>query len=145
MRIRLFWIGKTKENYLNEGINRYLKLINQMAQISVIEIKEKKPYRKEDNLLSETKEILRQTNSFFLLDEKGKEYTSVELAELLRDKSSIDFVLGGPFGVSDEIKKRAIAAISLSKMTFTHEMARLIFLEQIYRAINIIKGTGYHH
>ncbi len=145
MKARIFWVGKTKEKYLTEGISRYLKMLKHMAQVSVIEIKEEKGKKREAALSMEGKRILRQTGHYILLDEKGRELSSMGFAKFLEDKNNIDFVMGGPHGVSDEVKEKAADKIAISKMTLTHEMARLIFLEQFYRAMTIIKGKEYHH
>lgn len=144
-RIKILWVGKTKEQYLNEGISRYLKLMSPMARVSVVEINGERGKRPEEALIREGSKILKQTGSFILLDEKGKGFTSFEFADFIKGKDSIDFVMGGPYGVSDEIKLKASDAIALSKITLTHEMARLVFLEQLYRAMTIIKGKEYHH
>lgn len=96
-------------------------------------------------MAAEARKIFRQTGDYFLLDERGREFTSVALADFLKGVDSADFVLGGPFGVSSEVRDRAKGCIALSRMTLTHEMARLLFLEQLYRAFTIIKGKEYHH
>lgn len=145
IRLRIFWVGKTKERYLTEGINKYLDLLRHMARVSVVEIKDERGKDRAASLSLEGKRILRQSESYMLLDEKGKEFSSRELARFLEERDSLDLVMGGPFGVSDEVKARASETIALSRLTFTHEMARLILLEQIYRAAAIIKDTGYHH
>jgi 23S rRNA (pseudouridine1915-N3)-methyltransferase len=144
-KIKTIWIGKTKERYLTEGINHYLKLLTPMAQVSVVEIREERGRQREAALAAEARKVLKQTQDFFLLDEKGEALTSVELARFLKDRDSADFVIGGPFGVSAEVKGKAKGIIALSKMTLTHEMARLLFLEQLYRAFAILKGKEYHH
>lgn len=145
MKARILWVGRTKEKYLTEGINRYLKMLKHMANVSVIEVKEEKGKTKENALFAEGERILRQTGSYILLDESGREFNSKDFARFLGEKEQVDFVLGGAYGVSPEIKEKAAAKIALSKMTLTHEMARLIFLEQFYRAMTIIKGKEYHH
>ncbi|MBI5212465.1 MAG: 23S rRNA (pseudouridine(1915)-N(3))-methyltransferase RlmH [Nitrospirae bacterium] len=145
MKARILWVGRTKEKYLTEGISRYLKMLKHMAQVSAIEIKEEKGKEREAALSMEGKRILRQTGSYILLDEKGRELSSMGFAKFLEDKNNIDFVMGGPHGVSGEVKEKAADKIALSKMTLTHEMARLVFLEQFYRALTIIKGKEYHH
>ncbi|MCI0469000.1 MAG: 23S rRNA (pseudouridine(1915)-N(3))-methyltransferase RlmH [Nitrospirae bacterium] len=148
MNINILWIGKTKERYLNEGIVYYFGLIRRMLNITVEEIKEEKDKDRDTSILLEGKRILKKTNSFFLLDEKGRQFTSMGFAEFLKSeegKGKTDFVIGGPFGVSREVRDKAMDMISLSKMTLTHEMARLVFLEQLYRAMTIKKGWGYHH
>ncbi len=144
-KIKIVWIGKTKERYLAEGISHYLKLLSPMARLSVVEIREEKGRQKEAAMAGEAQKVLKQTQDYFLLDERGEELTSVELARFLKDRDSADFVIGGPFGVSPELKEKAKGSIALSKMTLTHEMARLLFLEQLYRAYTILKGKEYHH
>lgn len=144
-KIKIIWVGKTKERYLSEGINHCLKLLTPMSQVSLVEIKEEKGRQKEAALAIEAKKIMKQTGGYYLLDEKGREVTSVEFAHFLKGKDAVDFVIGGPFGVAVEVKEKAIGSISLSRMTLTHEMARLLFLEQLYRAFTILKGKEYHH
>lgn len=116
-----------------------------MAQVSVVEIKEEKGKQKEAALAVEAKKILKQTGDYYLLDERGREFTSVEFAHFLKEKEGVDFVIGGPFGISGEVREKSKGSIALSKMTLTHEMARLLFLEQLYRAFTILKGKEYHH
>jgi 23S rRNA (pseudouridine1915-N3)-methyltransferase len=144
-KIRIVWVGKTKERYLTEGINHYLKLLTPMAQVSIVEIKEDKGRQKEAAMAAEARKILKQTADYFILDEKGEEFSSVGMARFMKERDVIDFVIGGPFGVSHEVKEKAKGSIALSKMTLTHEIARLLFLEQLYRAFTIIKGKEYHH
>lgn len=145
MKIRIFWVGKTKERYLIEGINHYLKFLRHMAQISIIEIKDEKGKTRDEAVSMDGRRVLKQTDSYILLDERGKEFSSKDFARYLKDRGSIDFVMGGAFGVSDEVRGKASDTITLSKMTLTHEMTRLVFLEQLYRALTIIKGKEYHH
>ncbi len=145
LRLRIFWVGKTKEPCLAEGISRYLGLLRHMARLSVVEIKEERGKDRATALSLEGKRILRQTETYTLMDERGRELTSPEFSRFLEEKGSLDLVIGGAFGVSDEVKERAAGTIALSRMTFTHEMARLFLLEQVYRAITITKDTGYHH
>ncbi|MBZ0155921.1 MAG: 23S rRNA (pseudouridine(1915)-N(3))-methyltransferase RlmH [Alphaproteobacteria bacterium] len=145
MRFRILWVGRTKERYLKEGIDRYLMLLGYMSPVSVTEIKEEKGKSREASLLTEGRRILKQTQSYILLDERGKEFTSPEFARFLEERGTVDFVLGGAYGVSGEVRERAEAVVALSKMTLTHEMARVILLEQLYRAMTILKGREYHH
>jgi len=116
-----------------------------MTQISIVEVKEEKGRQNKDALDEEARKIMRQTRDYYILDERGREFSSVGFAQFLKDKDSIDFVIGGSFGVSAEVKETAKGSIALSKMTLTHEMARLLFLEQLYRAYTILKGKEYHH
>ncbi len=147
MRIRLLWVGKTRERSMADGINLYLRKLKPFADIDVVEIKEEKGKPDVIALEREGERILKQAASdFVLLDERGRESDSLEFAASLRDRSSAEFVLGGAFGVSGDVKKAAgKRKLALSKMTFTHEMARLFFLEQIYRAMMINAGRDYHH
>ncbi len=158
MKISLFWVGRTREKFIKEAIKKYIKDIGTMADIEVMEIKEEKGAGPDGRgaffsagLRREGERILRQAGDFFiLLDEAGKKMSSVEFAELLRERlldrgATCRFVVGGPFGVSSQVKEAASMRLSLSPMTFPHELARVVLLEQIYRGLSIIKGRGYHH
>ncbi|MEW5745098.1 MAG: 23S rRNA (pseudouridine(1915)-N(3))-methyltransferase RlmH [Nitrospirota bacterium] len=153
MRIRILWVGRTRERCLEEGISRYLMLLQPLCRVSVVEIREEKGKDRERSRAAEAERIVKQTASYILLDERGKEFSSPGFArfiqerwqETLQEKGAVDFVIGGPFGVADEIREKATAVIALSRMTFTHEMVRLILLEQLYRAMTILKGKEYHH
>jgi 23S rRNA (pseudouridine1915-N3)-methyltransferase len=144
-KIRILWPGKTKNRNLAEGIDYYLKLLAPMTRISVAEVREEKGKAAEAARSAEASRILKQAGGFYLLDESGKQYSSVEFARFLKGHDTIEFVIGGAFGVADEVKKKAKGCIALSMMTLTHEMARLLFLEQLYRAFTILKGKEYHH
>ena len=145
MKIRLIWPGKTKEQFILEGINKYLKLSRAYADISIIEIKEEKGGDVRKTVEKEGERILKLQEPYTLLDEKGEALTSVAFAQYLEHKPSVNFVLGGAYGVSEEVKKTAQKTLSLSKMTFTHEMSRLFFLEQLFRSFTIMHKRGYHH
>jgi len=116
-----------------------------VTRLSVVEIREERGKSRDAAMTAEAKRILKQADVFYLLDEKGKQYTSVEFARFLQENEQVEFVLGGAFGVSDEVRQKSKGSIALSKMTLTHEMARLLFLEQLYRAFTILKGKEYHH
>ena len=146
MKIRLIWPGKTKEQFITEGLNKYLKLLRPYAEISVLEIREEKGNDISKMLKKEGERILKLQVPYILLDEKGDTMTSEEFAGYIAEHvPPVNFVLGGAYGVSDEVKKTAQKKLSLSRMTFTHEMSRLFFLEQLYRAFTIIHKRGYHH
>jgi 23S rRNA (pseudouridine1915-N3)-methyltransferase len=146
MKIRLIWPGKTKEQFILEGINKYLKLSRPYADISIIELKEEKGRDVIKTVEREGERILKLQEPYTLLDEKGEALTSVAFADYISEhKPSVNFVLGGAYGVSEEVKKRAQKTLSLSKMTFTHEMSRLFFLEQLFRSFTIMHKRGYHH
>ncbi len=149
MKIRLLWIGKTRSNFLHSGIEYYLKLLRPLATLSLVEIKESRGKDRELTMAIDAQRILKCSQDYVLLDEQGKGYSSYEFAFFLNKsmgmQKSLDFVIGGAFGVSEEIKTRARACLSLSRMTMTHEMSRLVFLEQLYRAFTIIQGKEYHY
>lgn len=146
MKIRLIWPGRTKEAFIREGMNKYAELIRPFASLAVDELKEEKGAAKEQVLRREGERILKLQKPFVLLDEKGESLTSVGFARFIEKKgSSANFVVGGAYGVSEDVRAAAESSISLSRMTLTHEMARLILMEQIYRALTIINKRGYHH
>ena len=142
MKIRLIWPGKTKEQFILEGISKYLKLSRPYADISIIEIKEEKGGDVRKVVEKEGERILKLQEPYTLLDEKGEALTSVEFAEYVGHKPSLNFVLGGAYGVSEEVKKEIMEN---ENMTFTHEMSRLFFLEQLFRSFTIMHKRGYHH
>ncbi len=146
MKIRLLWVGKTKERFIHEGIQKYLKLLQPYADMSVTEIREEKT-RDVGRMIDREGERIREIKMpYILLDEKGERFDSVAFSDFLEKQgASATFLLGGAYGVSDEVKARATKSIALSRMTFTHEMTRLIFLEQLYRAFTIMHKRGYHH
>jgi len=146
MKIKVIWPGKTKEQFILEGLKKYLKLLGPYADIRIIELKEEKGRDVPAILRKEGERILKQQTQYTLFDEQGENLTTNEFAGYLAGcEGSSVFVFGGAFGVSEEVRKTAQKTISLSKMTFTHEMARLFFLEQLYRAFTIIHKRGYHH
>lgn len=144
-KIRLLWVGRTKDRCLAEGIEYYRKLLSGHARVSILEIKEERGKNADAAREIEGRRILSASDAFILCDEQGREFNSQEFAAWLGGIESFDMVIGGAFGVSDEVRKRALARIALSRMTFTHEMARLILMEQLFRAATIQKGKGYHH
>lgn len=156
MKISLIVIGKTESDYLIKGIDIYLKRLQHYISFKVKVIPalkktknltEKQQKQKEGELLLSQ---INPTDIVVLLDENGKQYNSVGFSKFIQKNMvsatrSMVFVIGGPYGFSDEIYQRASAKISLSPMTFSHQMVRLIFTEQLYRAMTIIKGEPYHH
>lgn len=145
--IKIIWIGKTKEGYLQAGIEKYIKLLKPFADVEIKTLKEDK-YRgsKEKALKKEADRLFKSVKKdFILLSERGILMDSIEFAGLVSKKNNLTFVLGGPFGVDSSVYEKADMVLSLSPMTFTHEMARLILLEQIYRALTIIHGKEYHY
>lgn len=146
MKIRLVWVGKTKDRCIDEGIKRYLRLLKPFGDVSVVEIKEEKGKDIHRMVEKEGERILKLPAPYVLLDEKGKGLTSSEFADFLAGHSPlVTFVIGGAYGVSEKVRDAAVCMLALSKMTLTHEMARLFLIEQIYRAFTIIHKRGYHH
>ena len=147
MKIKIVTIGKLKEKFLIDGVNEYLKRIKPFAKIEIAEIPECKTIDEEgQKLLSQ---VLRESFKI-VLDVSGAELTSEnfakKIAELnLHGVSSLTFIIGGAFGLSEEVRRAADFRLSLSQMTFTHQFARLILVEQIYRAFKINRGEPYHY
>jgi len=156
MKITLLTVGKTDRDWVKQGLDIYVSRLKHYVPFSMIEIPELKnvsALTKEQIKAKEGELILknlRNTDDVILLDEHGKEYSSMELAGMLRDKMTyggrdIVYVIGGAYGFSEAVYARADSKLSLSRMTFSHQMVRAIFAEQIYRAFTIIKGEPYHH
>ncbi len=144
-KISLVWVGKTKENFIREGIEKYLRLIERFINIEVIELKDEKNQGTERAKKKEADRILKTAQRYILLSENGRLMNSKDFSGYIFSRENPVLVIGGPFGVSREVEERAVDVISLSPMTLTHELARLMLLEQIYRAITIKKGMRYHH
>ena len=148
MKFRFVWIGKTKENNWRALQEEYLQRLSHFVRFEIAEIRESQAY---DTLQTESKRILENVNhsSFVcLLDVQGKQIGSPELAQTVemwqnRGFKEIAFVIGGQNGVSKEVAERADYSLSLSALTLTHEMARVVLIEQLYRAFTIIKGFPY--
>ena len=156
MKIILLTVGKTDKDWVKEGLDIYVSRLKHYIPFSVVEIPELKNVSalSKDQIKTREGELIlknvRPTDDLILMDERGKQYTSVELARVLQDKISyigkdIVFVIGGAYGFSDAVYSRADSKISLSKMTLSHQMVRAIFAEQIYRAFTIMRGEPYHH
>lgn len=156
MKITLLTVGKTDKDWVKQGLDIYVSRLKHYIPFSIVEIPELKnvsALTKEQIKSKEGEQILkniRPTDDVILLDERGKEYTSVELARIIQDKISyagkdIVFIIGGAYGFSDAVYQRSNSKLSLSKMTFSHQMVRAIFAEQIYRAFTIMRGEPYHH
>ncbi|MCL4122919.1 UNVERIFIED_CONTAM: hypothetical protein GTU68_035996 [Idotea baltica] len=155
MKIDLIWIGKTKESYLKAGISIYTNRLKHYTDFNIIEIndiKNPKNYSPEQLKVKEGELILAQTkgNPLVLLDEKGKHYNSVKFAEYLeqwqiKSTRKLQFVIGGAFGFSPNVYRAAVGKLALSEMTFSHQMIRLFFSEQLYRGFTIISNQPYHN
>ena len=157
MKIKIYCIGKIKEQYLKDGINEYLKRILPYSNIEIVEVNDSKvkdsPNQSDIERAKneEGERVLKLIKNDYLigLDMNKKEFTSEEFADFLNKKlveggSNISFVIGGSYGLSDALKARCNTSISLSKLTFLHQMTRLILLEQIYRAFKILNNETYH-
>lgn len=158
MKINIISIGKIKEKYLQEGINEYLKRLQSYCEVSLLEVSDEslpeKPNTSHINMAinkegQKVLKIIKNTDYVIALDLNKKQYTSLEFASYLKDKfvigkSKLTFVIGGSYGLSDELKKRANDSISLSNLTFLHQMTKLILLEQIYRSFKINNNEVYH-
>jgi len=156
MKITLLVIGKTDKPFVNVGLEVFSKRLNRYLPFEIREIKDlkntsnlssKEQKQKETSLLQK---YLKPGDHLVLLDEKGKEFTSVGFASFVQGKMNMGiknlvFVVGGPYGFSEEIKKQASGKIALSKMTFSHQLIRLIFAEQLYRAMTILNNEPYHN
>lgn len=145
MKIRIIWVGRTRERYVAEGISHYLGRLKPLAEVEIIEVKDHAGLPRSEALGREGRGILRRSGAFVLFDETGRRMTSPAFARMLRDRSRMDFVLGGPWGVSPEVEEAARETVALSAMTFPHELVRLVALEQLYRGLMINAGRGYHH
>ena len=157
MKIKLYCIGKIKEQYLKDGINEYVKRILPYSNIEIIEVADSKvkdnPNQADISKAKneEGERVLKLLKNDYLigLDMNKPEFTSEEFGSFLIKKmieggSNISFVIGGSYGLSDALKVRCNTSISLSKLTFLHQMTRLILLEQIYRAFKILNNETYH-
>ncbi len=155
MKTLLLLVGKTQDKHFIAGINDYAERIGHYMpfEIKVIpELRNTKSLTEQQQKTQEGDLLLRQlqpSDTVVLLDEHGTEHRSVEFAAWLQKKQNtarrLVFIIGGPYGFAEAVYKRANEMVSLSRMTFSHQMVRLVFTEQIYRACTIIKGEPYHH
>lgn len=155
MKITLLVVGKTTDSHIEALIQEYQKRLTHYVPFTlqvIPELKNTKALTSEQQKQAEGELILRTitpATDFILLDEHGKEYRSIEFADYIQKRMSsgrdVVFVVGGPYGFSEAVYQRANGKISLSKMTFSHQMVRLFFVEQIYRAMTILRGEPYHH
>lgn len=156
MKIELAVIGKTSIGYLKQGIDEYIKRLKHYVPFEIKyidDIKNTKNISEDQQKRTEGAKILSlldKSDFVVLLDEHGKEYTSMQYSSYIQKRmlsgaKKVVFVIGGPYGFSQEVYDRANDKISFSKMTFNHEMIRMIFTEQLYRAYTIINHEPYHH
>ena len=156
MNIKLIVIGKTKSKFLLDGENEYVKRLKHYCKFSELiipdiknggKLSKKKLKEKEGKVILAS---IKNNDYVILLDDKGLTLSSIGFAEFLNKKMvsstyELVFIIGGAFGFSESVYKRVNAKLSLSKMTFSHQMVRMIFKEQLYRAFTILKGGKYHH
>lgn len=156
MKIRILCVGKTEKGYLPDAMDTYLKRLRHYVNVEMVVIPD---LRKSGSMPAAERKrqegelILKQVvpeDCLVLLDENGKMLSSKGFAEFLQKRMNsglrnLVFVIGGAFGFSDEVYKRADTKLSLSKMTFSHQMVRLFFVEQLYRGYSILKGEPYHN
>ena len=156
MKILLLVIGKTDEDYLVTGIKKYVGRLGHYVSFEMKEIpdiRNRKTLSEDQQKKAESFLLLQQLqpgDHVVLLDENGTQYSSVAFSETLEKQMAsgakrLVFVIGGPYGFAQEVYDRADTKMSLSSMTFSHQMVRLIFVEQLYRAFTILKGEPYHH
>jgi len=156
MKITLINVGTTQDKYLREGIAIFEKRIGHYVSIEIMYLNEPRNMRNQPETVQKEAEgkiilkALEKTDRAVLLDVSGKTTNSEEFSQFVqqcmnRGTKNLGFVTGGPFGFSDEVYRSVSERFSLSSMTFSHQMIRLIFLEQLYRAFTIIRGEPYHH
>lgn len=156
MEIEFIVIGKTNETYLIDGVEKYRKRINRYNKFHVLELSNIKKYkslssleiiRKEGDLILQK---IKPSDYVVLLDETGKNYSSIDFSKkisllMLSTRRRLVFLVGGAYGVSESVYFRSNEILSLSKMTFSHQMVRLFFMEQLYRSFTLLNNEPYHH
>ena len=155
MRITLIESGKTRDSFIKEGVELFRKRVVRYVPFKIETIADLKNTRnltmkevqnQEGDMLLKR---IRPTDHLVLLDERGQEHNSISFAEHLNSLEGrvnhLVFAVGGPYGFSEEVYSRANAKLSLSRLTFSHQLVRVLFMEQLYRAYTILKGEPYHH
>ncbi|MBW7868556.1 MAG: 23S rRNA (pseudouridine(1915)-N(3))-methyltransferase RlmH [Brumimicrobium sp.] len=156
MKVKLIYIGKTGKSFLVEGEKYYTEKVKKYIPFEVLELPDVKNAKsRTENEIKELEGIailekVKSSDYLVLLDENGKEYNSIDFSVYLQKQFNsgnqvLIFVVGGPYGFSKQLYERANAKISLSKLTFSHQMVRMFFLEQLYRGLSILKNEPYHH
>ena len=156
MKILLIVVGKTDQQWLTEGIAQYTERLTHFSQFEMQVIPDIRNTRSMDPQVQKVHEgeqilkLLQSSDDVYLLDDKGREFTSPEMAAWLEKRMAqstkrLVFIIGGPYGFSPDVYARVPNRISLSRMTFSHQMVRLIFVEQLYRAFAILNNLPYHH
>lgn len=149
--IRIICVGKLKESYWNDACKEYLKRLQKYTQVEIIEVMDEKIDEEKIALQKEKEKIEKYINAkdyIITLEIEGKMFTSIELSEKLNkwrmENSNITFIIGGSYGIHPEIKERANEKLSFSKLTFPHQLFRILLLEQIYRSFKIQNNEKYH-
>lgn len=157
MKIELIVVGRTTDTFLADAIRKYVDRIGHYAPMAVrvaADCRSTRSLSQSQQCAQEGRAILQMvqpSDYVVLLDEHGREYTSRQFAEFIQSRmlqggqGKLIFIVGGPYGFSEEVRHRSNGMISLSRLTFPHEMVRLFFVEQLYRAMTIIRGEPYHH
>ena len=142
--IKLVAVGKMRDRFFDSRCQEFLTRLSAYGKCETVILPDSNVGSEGKAML---KEIDKERNAFVIaLTEEGQEFSTAEFSAMIgRIDRKILFIIGGPFGIAPEVKSRADMIMALSKMTFTHEMARMIFLEQIYRALNLLNGGSYHH
>lgn len=156
MKILLIVVGKTDQPWLVSGISQYTERLTHFGQFEIKVIPDLKNTKNMEEQVQKVREgeqiikLLQPSDDVYLLDDKGREMTSPEMAQWLEKRMAqstkrLVFIIGGPYGFSPDVYARVPGRLSLSKMTFSHQMVRLIFVEQLYRAFSILNNLPYHH
>jgi 23S rRNA (pseudouridine1915-N3)-methyltransferase len=155
MKITIIFTGKTKEKYIEAGMREYLKRLRHFIPVELLtipDIKSSRGLTQKEYMEKEAEAIMRkipERSVIILLDERGQQFDSIELSRYFEKKSlesrDLCFIVGGPYGFGEDIYSKADDKISLSRLTFSHQMVRLIFVEQLYRSFTILRGHPYHH
>lgn len=155
MKVHLWCIGKTEERYITEGLKDYVKRLShyipfEYKEIPAGKIKKASAEQHKASERDDILKLLKPEDYLVLLDERGKLYSSTQFAEFIQLRfnsinGNLVFLIGGAYGFHEDIYARANARLSLSPMTFTHQMVRLIFIEQLYRGMTILRNEPYHH
>jgi 23S rRNA (pseudouridine1915-N3)-methyltransferase len=140
MKVKVLFTGKTTDPWIRQGVEVYVGRIRHYVPFELIELRDD----------SQILKSVRNSDHLVLLDEHGETFSSLDWARNLEQKTAhlpkdLVFVIGGPYGFPAEVRARGDESLSLSRMTFSHQLVRLVFLEQLYRAFTIIKGEPYHH
>lgn len=154
MKIKIIAVGKIKFDYLKEGIGDYSKRLEKVCDLQIEEVKEQSAGKMEENKIrqAEGENILKKLDKDFYkiaLDSRGEQFTSERFSDLLKEardfkSGKLAFIVGGAYGLPEKVLKKADLILSFSEMTFAHQLFRLILLEQIYRAFEILKASKYH-